>query len=223
MNISDKNLENNLDLRDFTNLEILECIENKLTELDISKCSKLKLINCGSNKLDKLDCSQTGENLILLICHFNRITELNITGCSNLRFLYCSSNFIDKIDLSQSLQLNLLDIADNNFPWQDLSFLDHLEKIEQIVLGNSDKRIKENKKNDKYNHFYGSLEPLRKMNKLKMYSIGNLKNVADDEYLSTNATRIDMILNTRARIDNSSNIVRTIFNNEGEKGLNNLS
>jgi len=46
LDISDKNLEGELILNDFINLEELNCSENKLTKLDITSCSKLKKLDC---------------------------------------------------------------------------------------------------------------------------------------------------------------------------------
>jgi hypothetical protein len=41
MNIDGKNLEGDLNLEGFTNLEKLECYDNKLTSLDLSDCQQL--------------------------------------------------------------------------------------------------------------------------------------------------------------------------------------
>ncbi|CAG8799801.1 14526_t:CDS:2, partial [Racocetra persica] len=50
LNLNNKNLSGHLDLRDFTSLQSLSCIGNKLTNLDLSKCSNLVKLNCSGNK-----------------------------------------------------------------------------------------------------------------------------------------------------------------------------
>src|SRR3954452_2275495 len=54
LGIGVKNLQGNLDLSDFVNLEELSCGNNKLTALNLDKCLKLKIINCEDNRLAEL-------------------------------------------------------------------------------------------------------------------------------------------------------------------------
>ena len=42
LEISQKNLEGHLDLRDFANLKKLDCSENKITSIDLSNNEKIK-------------------------------------------------------------------------------------------------------------------------------------------------------------------------------------
>jgi len=127
LDISNQNLEGELDLSDFLNLQELNCSNNQLTKLSVVNCPKLEM----------------------LACHDNLLTN---------------------IDLSNNLKLEMLNVGDNNFSEQDLSFLEHLVNLEVIVLGNKNgKKIK----NNAYNRFTGSLEPLENMNKLECLDIRN--------------------------------------------------
>ncbi|RHZ37707.1 hypothetical protein [endosymbiont GvMRE of Glomus versiforme] len=51
LNLQNKNLTNELSLKDFSNLEVLNCSINRLTSLDISQDHKLKIIEAFRNKI----------------------------------------------------------------------------------------------------------------------------------------------------------------------------
>ncbi|CAG8567021.1 1305_t:CDS:2 [Ambispora gerdemannii] len=54
LDVKNKNLEGSLDLKEFTNLQKLDCSDNLLTELDIRGCSKLTKLYCHNNHFEKL-------------------------------------------------------------------------------------------------------------------------------------------------------------------------
>ncbi|KLL02682.1 MAG: hypothetical protein MRECE_53c001 [Mycoplasmataceae bacterium CE_OT135] len=76
LNIREKNLTGNLDLRDFVNLEDLNCANNQLTSLILTNLGKLWRFDCNDNKL----------------------TDLQLTGCSKLKELHVYANKIEKFD-----------------------------------------------------------------------------------------------------------------------------
>jgi len=55
LDISNQDLEEHLDLRDFANLKVLDCSVNKLTSIDLSNCQKLEKISCQDNQLPSTD------------------------------------------------------------------------------------------------------------------------------------------------------------------------
>lgn len=75
LNISEKKLEGKLDLSGFTNLEVLYCHGNKLTELDLTKCKKLTVLDYSNNRLTYSDLSQNLE-LKKLSVENNNLTSL---------------------------------------------------------------------------------------------------------------------------------------------------
>ncbi|KLL03316.1 MAG: hypothetical protein MRERV_44c003 [Mycoplasmataceae bacterium RV_VA103A] len=84
LNLNNKNLAGQLDLRDFTSLQSLSCIGNKLTNLDLSQCPNLIKINCSGNKFTNLDFLQEIPNPGKLeILRINKNEELK----ENLNFL----------------------------------------------------------------------------------------------------------------------------------------
>jgi len=99
LNLNGKNLVGHLDLRDFTSLESLSCLGNKLTSLDLSRCTNLIKTNCSSNKFDdtyflgkipnkeKLEILRINKNEELkenlnFLTPFTGLKELNVEDCS---------------------------------------------------------------------------------------------------------------------------------------------
>jgi len=76
LNLQNKNLSGKLDLKDFANLEILNCSINRLTELDISQNHQLKIIEAFRNKI-KADLS--------IFSHLTKLRKLDI-GVANKGF-----------------------------------------------------------------------------------------------------------------------------------------
>jgi Leucine-rich repeat (LRR) protein len=176
-----ESLEGSLKLEGFTNLELLNCSGNKLTNLDISDCSRLEKLDCSYNKIRSLDLNKNNQ-LVILDCCFNWLVDLDLTGLTELRMLHCSDNCIEKIDY---LNLNpdklvYLNISDNNLLEQDLSVFSRFVNLEELIIGNFEV--------DKissaiYNRFYGSLEPLRDLIRLKSIFIKNTDIDSGLEYL----------------------------------------
>ncbi|CAI2161571.1 13862_t:CDS:10 [Funneliformis geosporum] len=101
LDISKNELENELDLVDFINLETLNCSYNQLTNIDLSNCKKLKEIDCGYNKLTKLD----------------------LTGLNDLKEVICCNNYLESFDYSSlnPEKLTNLNITANKLSEQDLT------------------------------------------------------------------------------------------------------
>jgi len=62
-----------IDVSKNTQLEILDCYDNQLSNLDVSRNTKLTYLNCSGNNLDSLDLSQNTK-LTYLNCHGNAFT-----------------------------------------------------------------------------------------------------------------------------------------------------
>src|SRR6185312_5151869 len=59
LEISGKDLEGHLDLKDFINLESLDCYENRIISLDLTNNKNLIYLNSSSNSISELDLSKT--------------------------------------------------------------------------------------------------------------------------------------------------------------------
>jgi hypothetical protein len=82
LSISDCRTDN-LDLRLYPHLTVLECRECGLTELDISNNLNLHTLDCSDNQLTELDLSKHG-GIHYLTCCGNQLTKLDISSCSAL-------------------------------------------------------------------------------------------------------------------------------------------
>lgn len=154
LNIAGKDLEGELDLRDFVDLEEFNCENNKLSGcLNLSNLSKLKILTCRNNKIE----------------------ELKIDNCRNITHLEASGNRqLDKVDLSHltSELVTFISFAYDNLPPQDLSVFSRFINLETLSLGAG-------------NNFFGSLELLKDLNKLKALHIEGSNIDSGLEYLPT--------------------------------------
>jgi len=113
LNISNENLEGDLNLSGFTNLEELICHNNKLTSLVLNDCTNLRKLDCYSNK----------------------IVDVSLEECSKLESVNFNHNNLEIIDLSNCPNLISLHSSDNKF--RNTSFLKKLPnpaKLEELVL-----------------------------------------------------------------------------------------
>lgn len=167
LNISEKKLEGSLDLQEFPSLEWLDCHNNQITSLNISNCKNLEALFCDSNKL----------------------TSLDLTSCQKLKMLECSDNYLKKFNYFSCNpdKLTLLNVSDNNLPRQDLSVFSRFSKLEHLGFGNRNEvKIKGNV----YNRFFGSLEPLKDLKRLRSLLMSNTDIEESLEYLPNNIKRI---------------------------------
>lgn len=86
------------EIKYFTNLEALDCTDNKLTSLDVSNNVKLIVLNCDKNQLASLDVSNNVE-LKGLDCGRNQLTNLDLSANTLLNVLLCEDNKLTKIIL----------------------------------------------------------------------------------------------------------------------------
>jgi len=141
-------------LKEKTNkyLEIKDILEKKegIIELFIPrKDLKGGLDLKGFKDLRKLNCSN------------NKITDLDLSDCPNLSLLNCPGNQLTNLNFLISLPLpeNLteLNIVNNEFPHTNLSVFSRFKNLKMLLIAE--------------NLFYGSLEPLRDLNKLEILHI----------------------------------------------------
>ncbi|CAI2167932.1 4667_t:CDS:10 [Funneliformis geosporum] len=202
-----------LDLREFSQLEKLDCSNNKITSLNISKCSKLREMDCSNNNLRKLDLNNCQE-LTILNCINNRFISLDLEGCKGLVRLECSQEWLndsypkesrsliknlyisnknleDSLNLKDFCNLEKLDCSYNQLVNLNLTGLARLEKINCdnnfLIIGNYDR---ERIKKAVYNRFCGSPKCLDGLTKLERFQIQNtdVEN-ADDVYLPASSKR----------------------------------
>ena len=92
INVASKDISSLKGIELFTNLQILYCYSNDLTELDLSKNTALVTLYCQGNKIEgELDLSKN-TSLLDFNCTDNQITSLNFGDNVGLMRLYCSKN-----------------------------------------------------------------------------------------------------------------------------------
>jgi hypothetical protein len=127
----------------------LDCSNNCLTNLKVNNCLKLKEIDCS----------------------YNQLTTLNVSNLEELEKLICFNNYLTQITYpSNPEKITELVISNNHLSPSNLTIFSQFRNLERLEIGDKDK----NKINQNiYNHFYGSLEPLRDLNELEVLNISN--------------------------------------------------
>jgi Leucine-rich repeat (LRR) protein len=161
INISNNLLEGALLIRNFPQLEEIDCSNNYLTFLQIKKCCKLKKVNFSNNELTKLYLSSSA-NLTTV-----RYGHNQLTNGDNLKFLI---KFNPK---------NLTELAVNNTNLysKDLSIFSKFTKLEKLDISNN-------------NYLSGSLSPLQSLKNLKVLLFDDTNLNTDIENLPANLEKI---------------------------------
>ena len=110
----------NIDITYNTALTSLWCSENQLTDLDISQNTALTQLYCGNNQLTSLDVSHNTA-LIKINCFINLLNTLDTSHNTTLTELYCGRNQLNNLDVSQNIALSRLSCLNNQLTDLDLS------------------------------------------------------------------------------------------------------
>lgn len=100
------------EIKYFTALTDLNCVDNQLTSLDVSKNTALTGLACSYNQLTSLDVSKNTA-LTDLNCNNNQLTSLDVSKNTALTDLYCSDNQLTSLDLSKNTALTGLSCENN--------------------------------------------------------------------------------------------------------------
>ena len=185
LNISQKNLQGELDLSDFINLESLECSGNNLVSLNLNNCSQLEVINCSDNQFTNLDLNNC-PGLIKIICTNNQLTNLTLPkDASNLKKLNLwDNNFQQDLSfLQRAVNLEKLFLANNNFTGS-LEYLKEMGRLHTLSISNTE--------------IDGGLEYLPESVR-KFYCLANLRKDAKCQAI------YNLLANEQEEIDKGSN------------------
>lgn len=114
MLVCSKNLLTELDLSYNQKLEFLDCADNQITELDLSRISTLENVYCERNKLNVLTIPPSAKYLETLWCENNQLPALDVRNLTNLEDLDCSANKLSSLDLTGCLRLVYLNCNSNS-------------------------------------------------------------------------------------------------------------
>ena len=128
------NIKNLKGIEYFTNLDALDCSNNKLSVLDVSQNTVLRSLICQYNQLTNINL---GQNTVLvdLYCAGNLLLNLDVSQNTSLGRFSCYSNQLYDIDLSQNKELWLLECCYNRFSVLDLS---NNENLVALISGNDE-------------------------------------------------------------------------------------
>ena len=104
----------------FTELKLLYCCFNKLTELDVTKNTRLTSLLCYGNQINSLNFKGC-TSLTHLNCYRNRLKKLDVSECTKLNILIFFENSIGEIDVSKCAALTEMDCEDNYISELDVS------------------------------------------------------------------------------------------------------
>ena len=130
-------------------------------------------------KVKRLDISQKNLTEILDLRDFTSLEELN-----------CSDNHLQDLKFPPQAadSITELNLKNNNLVEQDLSAFQSLTNLKYLWIGNDNQ---EKIKKGIYNHFTGSLEPLKNLTKLRYLNIDNTDLNSGTEYLPDNLGGVD--------------------------------
>lgn len=98
MDCPDRGIASMTDIRDFVNLQRLDCSGNTLTQLDLTASTRLERLDCSSNALTSLDINGL-RSLTELNCSANRLPNLDLRSNASLAQLDCRVNALTTLDL----------------------------------------------------------------------------------------------------------------------------
>lgn len=117
------------------NLEVLDLMMNKITELDLSQLPKLRELAITDNRLTSIDLSKL-KNLREFYGSYNKVGKLDTKQNPNLEVLACASMGLTELDLSNNPKLENLTAGNNNYvTFPDLSNKPALKWIDMESCG----------------------------------------------------------------------------------------
>ena len=116
-------------IENLSNLQMLDCSRNKLTQLDVSKNTSLKMLICNNNTILSLNISGC-RDLTELNCSNNKLLTLNLSSTPNLKTLNCSNNGLTSLTTDNGSQLESLICVNNKISRIDISNSRLLKKLE---------------------------------------------------------------------------------------------
>ncbi len=113
----------------FTNLQILKCGNNQITNLNLQGLNSLIKLECQNNQISTLNI-QGLTNLESLYCSSNQLTNLNFQGLNNLRDLNCLFNQIINIDFTGLNLIKQIDCSYNQIASLNIANHYYLETLD---------------------------------------------------------------------------------------------
>jgi Leucine-rich repeat (LRR) protein len=120
LNVSSSNITDLTGIEAFTDLEILNCYDNKLTVLNVSQNSYLSTFNCSTNLITNLNVSNNTD-LKYFLCSNNKLTSLDVSSNTKLKQLQCINNLLTSLNTTGAAVLDELSCDKNQLTSLGLS------------------------------------------------------------------------------------------------------
>ncbi|CAI2162206.1 17140_t:CDS:2 [Funneliformis geosporum] len=195
-------------------------LKKKDKNYPIEERGKIEEIHLTEPSLEgELDLGKRQKSLVLEIeikkAMFSHGEVLDLTNCEQLDKIECHDNQLINLSLPKNCpNLTELDIRNNNLFGSDLSIFSPFANLEVLKIGtgvkeykwkseyehfephktlikNRKKEVEQGTKQGICNHFYGSLEPLKNLSKLRELDIRNTDINSGWEYLPTSIEKIN--------------------------------
>lgn len=170
IDVSEKNIQSIKGVEFFVDLEELECVKNKISDINVSKNTKLKKLNCEWNELNTLDVTKNIA-LIELRCGINHLTTIDLKNNKNLRVLWCQTNRFTNLDIKENILLNEVFLVKNEISTLDLSNNKELKTLDVSENNIKNINLSNNAKLEKLN---ASTNKLSKIDVSKNLALGEL-------------------------------------------------
>ncbi len=133
LDVSVKNISDLTGIEAFTALTVLDCSNNRLSNLNISQNTNLTQLFCNSNQLASLNVSNL-INLNIFWCANNRLKNLNVSQNTKLISLVCDTNQLTVLDVSKNINLNIFVCENNQLTTIDIT---KNTKLSRLQCGNN--------------------------------------------------------------------------------------
>ena len=101
LNLNMLNISNLSGIEKFTNLTMLNCNQNNLSQLNLSQLMQLTYLTCYQNQLSSLNIDSL-INLKNLFFRNNQISNVDFSNNPALEVVYCGNNLLSSLDFSNN-------------------------------------------------------------------------------------------------------------------------
>ncbi|WP_298308951.1 T9SS type A sorting domain-containing protein [Flavobacterium sp.] len=128
LDVSDTSIVNLEGVLSFTNLYVLNCTNNLISNLNVAGLNNLQSLLCGYNLISNINVDSL-INLKEIHCFNNLLFNLNLNGLINLQYLAFQNNQLSSLNLSGLINLQYLAFQNNQMTSLNLNGLTNLQNL----------------------------------------------------------------------------------------------
>ncbi len=115
-------------IENFSNLEFLGCVSNKLDSLNVNDLHNLTYLDCSNNQIKKLILSDL-KKIKELYCERNSMQFLHLNNLENIKLIQCGINELQKVTINKLPNLGTFSCYENQLDSLDFSGCTNLKKL----------------------------------------------------------------------------------------------